>query len=212
MDPWIIVTSLFSAILAVFIRNVNDYIKEKLKMGKAKKLLGKEIRDNKLYLSHTVKVLKMFDDIKIVKMKDADFKNNFLDDERSKELMRALIKEADRHLNLISILVYKEIFLKSNRNFHSEQDELLHEIYFYILKVESYKSLISSDRDKIDEKRLYELYFKVFEISNIVLSLCEKELINRMLETTNECATSHELKTIEQTSIKKKESSNEWFS
>ena len=201
IDPWIIVSSLLSAIFVIIVRNVNEYFKDKIKVRKAKKLLGKELKDNLLYLSRTVKVLKIFNDMNIVILSDEDFKENYCSDEKMRELMRSISIEADRHLNLISVLVYKEIFLKSNRNFDSEQDELLHEIYFYILKVENYKSIILSNKDNKDIKRLYELYFKVWEISNSIMSLCDDDLIKNLIRSEVECAVNNELNAIEQTSV-----------
>lgn len=201
IDPWIIVSSLLSAIFVIIVRNVNEYFKDKIKVRKAKKLLGKELKDNLLYLSRTVKVLKIFNDINIIILSDEDFKENYYSDEKMKELMKSISIEADRHLNLISVLVYKEIFLKSNRNFDSEQDELLHEIYFYILKVENYKSIILSNKDNKDIKRLYELYFKVWEISNNIMSLCDDDLIKTLIRSEVECAVNNELNAIEQTSV-----------
>ncbi|WP_312048398.1 hypothetical protein [Exiguobacterium profundum] len=201
IDPWIIVSSLLSAIFVIIVRNVNEYFKDKIKVRKAKKLLGKELKDNLLYLSRTVKVLKIFNDMNIVILSDEDFKENYCSDEKMRELMKSISIEADRHLNLISVLVYKEIFLKSNRNFDSEQDELLHEIYFYILKVENYKSIILSNKDNKDIKRLYELYFKVWEISNSIMSLCDDDLIKNLIRSEVECAVNNELNAIEQTSV-----------
>ncbi|ACQ71466.1 hypothetical protein [Exiguobacterium sp. AT1b] len=201
IDPWIIVSSLLSAIFVTVVRNVNEYFKDKIKVRKAKKLLGKELKDNLLYLSRTVKVLKIFNDINIIILSDEDFKENYCSDEKMKELMKSISIEADRHLNLISVLVYKEIFLKSNRNFDSKQDELLHEIYFYILKVENYKSIILSNKDNKDIKRLYELYFKVWEISNNIMSLCDDDLIKNLIRSEVECAVNNELNAIEQTSV-----------
>lgn len=178
-----IVPMILSALIAVFLRNLFEWFKDIRKSKRAKKLLILEVKDNMSHLKSALITLEVLGkDLNIMNMSEEtfmEFKNlqssDFI-------FLNKMMKDADRHLNLISVIVYKEIFLKLNRNFNSNEDEFLHSIYFHILKIENYKAFLNEVNDK-ESKQFFEVYFKISELSNLILKLSDSKDLSKLFNT-----------------------------
>lgn len=174
----VIVPALLSALLAIFIRSLYELVKNLFIARNIKKLIAVEIRKNNNFLNHIESTLDFLDDPKegtlnigIMKLTEEAFKEQYVDNKEYIKEIKTLINSADRQINLLSTLIYKDIFLKSALNFHSKEDRSIHRIYVLITEVEKYKAFISTfDKDK-DELEMYQAYFKIF--NNVTSSLDE---------------------------------------
>ena len=171
---------IMSALIAISIRYLYEWLKDVRKSNRAKKLLILEIKDNMSHLENAQLTLsrlgKSLNKPEITQEIFEEFKES---QSREYRLSKEMLNEADRHLNLISLMVYKEIFLKLNRNFNSEQDEIIHRIYFHVLRIESYKTFLNDAKDK-DSKHFYDVYFKISDLANLILELSKSSKIRKL--------------------------------
>ncbi|WP_336798562.1 hypothetical protein [Exiguobacterium acetylicum] len=194
----VIVPALLSALLAIFIRSLYELVKNLFIARNIKKLLEVEIKKNNKFLNHIEGILDFLDDPKegtlnigIMNLTEEMFKAQYVDNEDYIKEIKTLINSADRQINLLSTLIYKDIFLKSALNFHSKEDRSIHRIYVLITEIEKYKAFISTFDKEKNELEMYQAYFKIFD--NVTNALDEiknwesiskktyKKLIDRVL-------------------------------
>lgn len=174
----VIVPVLGSALLTILIRSLYELAKNLIVARNIKKLLKVEIEKNYEILKNIENILDFLDNkkegslnIDIMGLSEKEFKTQYVDDEDLFKEIKSLINAADRKINLLSLLVYKDIFLKSALNFHSKEDRLIHKIYVLITEIDQYKAfIISFDKEK-NELEMYQAYFKIFD--NVTRSLEE---------------------------------------
>ncbi|WP_215115190.1 hypothetical protein [Exiguobacterium sp. s80] len=135
-----------------------------------KKLLRVEIEKNNEILENLEEALNFLDNkgeviqnIDIMNLTEEEFKDQYVDNNALLKVIKILINTADRQINLLSVLVYKEIFLKSAINFHSKEDRLIHKIYVSIVDIEKYMAFISSFDKENNELEMYQAYFKILD-------------------------------------------------
>lgn len=194
----IIVPVMGSALLTIIIRSLYELGKNLVVARNIKKLLRVEIEKNNEILKNIEEALNFLDNkgegihnIDIMNLTEEEFKEQYVDNVDFFKVIKILINTADRQINLLSVLVYKDIFLKSAINFHSKEDRLIHKIYVSIVDIEKYKTFISSFDKEKNELEMYQAYFKIFD--NVTSSLEEiksweitskktyKKLMDRML-------------------------------
>ncbi|WP_290779417.1 hypothetical protein [Exiguobacterium sp. UBA5002] len=187
----IIVPVLGSALLTIIIRSFYELSKNLVVARNIKKLLRVEIEKNNQILENLEEALNFLDNkgevtqnIDIMNLTEEEFKNHYVDDDSLLKVIKILINTADRQINLLSVLVYKDIFLKSAINFHSKEDRLIHKIYVSIIDIEKYMTFISSFDKEKNELEMYQAYFKILD--KVTNSLEEIKNWNRTSRKTYE--------------------------
>lgn len=173
-------TALLGSIVTILSRNFNEQLKEKRRSKKIKHILWIELRENISHISEMEKVLLFLNknksgiDFDILTIEDEVLKKEFLElDDFTNEAAKSF-KTVDRHLFLVSNIAYKDVFLKSVRMFHSSEDEFFHEIYIYLIKLENYKTYISSQNKVYTSREVYELYYRVLLLVEKINTLYKK--------------------------------------
>lgn len=166
----IIVPVLGSALLTIIIRSLYELSKNLVVARNIKKLLKVEIEKNNEILENLEEALNFLDNkgevtqnIDIMNLTEEEFKEQYVDNNALLKVIKILINTADRQINLLSVLVYKDIFLKSAINFHSKEDRLIHKIYVSIVDIEKYMTFISSFDKENNELEMYQAYFKILD-------------------------------------------------
>lgn len=173
-------TALLGSLVTIFSRNINEWFKEKRRAKKIKNILWIELKENISHISEIGKVLEFLDssktdtDIAILSMEDKELNELFLSDKDFTEEAEKSFKSVNRHLFLISNIVYKDVYLKSVRIFHNEEDEFFHEIYIYLIKLENYKNYINAQSKDYESREIYELYNRVLLLTNKISLIYKK--------------------------------------
>lgn len=173
-------TALLGSLVTILSRNINEWFKEKRRANKIKNILWIELKENISHISEIRKVLEFLDgskpdkDLEILSMEDTELNEIFLSDNDFIKEAAKSFKSVDRHLFLISNIVYKDVYLKSLRIFHNGEDEFFHEIYIYLIKLENYKNYINSQSKDYESREIYELYNRVLLLVNKINLIYKK--------------------------------------
>lgn len=173
-------TALLGSLVTILSRNINEWFKEKRRANKIKNILWIELKENISHISEIGKVLEFLDgsklgtDLEILNMEDKELNEIFLSDNDFINEAEKSFKSVDRHLFLISNIVYKDVYLKSLRIFHNGEDEFFHEIYIYLIKIENYKNYINSQSKEYKSREIYELYNRVLLLVNQINLIYKK--------------------------------------
>lgn len=165
--PIMIITPLLSALFAIFFKTIMDAVLDRRKKAKIKALLVFEIEENYVHVDEVISALKFMEDISVSERTNEELESIY-NKEGIRETFHQFVLDAERHLGQISLIIYKDIFLKTSDNFNKENDSLIHEIYFNLIKIEKYHKLIKSRKEESLEKTILILYLKILILARKV--------------------------------------------